>query len=202
MSAHKLRVIDGHGELDESSVAIPSREHELLETIVDLRRKLTAAKGEITKLRKVDPQAETITEVLEYWRSKTGHRRAQIPLDGSRAKVVKARLANFKPEQLRAAIDAAADYPFMGEFGQRFDEPGKGRKRRDEIELLLRDERHVEDLIALGERDRPFREYALFVRDLCRWDPAIMCALAALGDEEPHGEVLARAARWARKELG
>lgn len=194
--APELRVITGAGEVAEDLTALPSREHELLEVIVRQQRQIAALKGEITKLRKVDPDAEVIGELLEYWRSRTRHPRARIPLDGSRAKVTKARLADFEPEQLRRAIDGVAEFPFMGRFGERFCEDGPDRKRKDDLELIFRDERHVEDAMRLAAGDREHAAYRELVWRLCQVEP-VRVVLAMFGEQEPHGEVLAAAARWA-----
>lgn len=198
--APKLRVIDGNGEIDEGASVLPGDYALLVDLNAKHLRTIAALKGEITKLRRVDPQAETITEILDYWRTRTRHPKACIPLDGSRAKVTKARLADFTPDELKRAIDAAAERPWMGGFGERFCEAGPGRKRRDELELLFRDERHVEDLLALAEGDGPHRAYRRFVHDLCKRDKLVTACLAMLAEHEPHGEVLAAAAVWARSQ--
>lgn len=56
----------------------------------------------------------------------------------------------YEPDQLMAVIDAVAAFPFMGDYGKRFTDPAPGRTRRDSVELIFRDEKHVEDLLALG----------------------------------------------------
>lgn len=193
-----LRVINDHGELDEDSVAIPTREEALVEEIVELRRKLSAARGQITRLSKIDPEADKITRILERWQEKL-HPKAQVPLDGSRAKATKKMLAIYTEEQLLAAIDNAAARPWMGAFGERFCCPGPGRKLRDELEMLFRDERHVDELLVL-RADEDHLAYRRWLRDLLAEHPKLVPALGLLAVRPPHGDVLAAAAVWARSQ--
>ncbi len=203
MSAERarLRVIDGNGEIDDDAVVLPGDYALLIEQNAKHLRTIAALRGEITKLRKVDPLAETIMEIMEYWRERTGRPRAKIPLDGSRARVTKARLADFTPDQLKATIDAVAAWPFQGKFGVRFCCDGPDRKRKDELELIFRDERHIEDLLKLAQGDAEHAAYRAYVHGLCQSSPNVLLALAILGDKPPHGEVLRKAALWAHKQV-
>lgn len=196
MTGSHLRVIDGQGEVDEDSVAIPSGEAVLLDRIKHLGWELAAAKGQIAKMRAADPQAETIKVILEYWRTKTNHPKAQIPLDGSRAKAVKKMLKMYSQEQLLSVIDAVAARPYMG-YGQRFCCPGEGRQRRDDIELIFRDESHVEQLLAVAA-DEEHEAYRRWLHGVLKEHPQLIPALAVLAVMPPHGDVIAAAAIWAR----
>jgi hypothetical protein len=197
-----LRVVHGAtGEVAEDLTPIPTDVACLVDELVDLRRKLAAVRAQLTKLRTVDPDAETIMGLMEYWRERCRHPRARLPVDGARWEKTKARLADFEVGELREAIDACAAYPFMGRFGVRYCEPGPDRKRRDELTLIFRDERHVEELVGLGReraREDCHRAYGRWLHGQCRARPGLVRALALLAEREPHGEVLARAAIWAK----
>lgn len=197
-AARHLHVVDGHGELDTDSVPIPSDVALLVEEVIDLRRKVAALKGQITKLRKVDPRASEISEVLEYWllKCKGNSPRVKVPLDGSRAKAVSNMLKLYDVYQLKRAIDALAAFPWA-QYDRRYCEAGPGRVRRDELEVAFRDERHVEALLALSDGDEEHKAYRRFVHGLIQQHPLIVAALAMLGQQEPHGSVLASAAKWA-----
>src|SRR5687767_2269764 len=56
------------------------------------RRVSQALRAELSKAREDEPKAAEIREVLEDWRKQTGHPRADISLDGDRAKCVRALL--------------------------------------------------------------------------------------------------------------
>jgi hypothetical protein len=201
--APNLRVITGEGEIAEDLTAIPSDEAVLVERLKKAGREIAALKGQIARLAAADPNAETVTALLQHWQKTCGHPRAKIPLDGVRADAARKMLkAKYTPEQLRFVIDVAAEQPWMGDYGQRFTEPGDGRKRRDELTLLFRDEKHVEDLIRLGTGANTLREYRRFVHRLVQEHPKLVTALALLAAREPvRGEVLASAAMWAKGEV-
>jgi hypothetical protein len=198
-----LRVLDGDGEVTirDDLTALPSDEAALVEVIVKQRREIAALKRDAAKMAAVDPDAETISELLEYWRDKTGHAKARIPVDGRRWRIVKARLKDgFEADRLKRAIDGVVAFPFEGDYGERFTEPGPGRKRKDDIVNAMRDEELTERRIRLAEGDGPMREYRRFVFDACRQHPSLVDGLALLGGQVPDGNVLARAVVWARKE--
>lgn len=198
-----LRVITGDGELAGDLTAIPSDEAVLVERLKKAGREIAALKGQIARLVAVDPNADTVTALLQHWQKTCGHPRAKIPLDGVRADAIRKMLkAKYTPEQLRAVIDAAAEQPWMGDYGQRHPTPGEGRKRRDELTLICRDEKHVEDLLRLGTGANTLREYRRFLHRLVQEHPRLITALALLAAREPvRGEVLASAAMWAKTQV-
>lgn len=191
--------MDTHGELAEDSVPVLSDVAALTEEIVDLRRKLSAARGQITRLRAVDPRAEDVEAVLRHWREQTNHPRAAIPLDGTRADAVRRMLKLFTVQQLCTVSDVAGALPYA-HYDRRYAHPGPGRKRRDDATYLYANEARVEGLIALAERESECASYAAWLWQLCREYPRLKLMLGYLGKREPHGEVLVRAVRWAREE--
>lgn len=194
------RIIDEQGQLDLDAVAVPSREAVLTDQVVDLRRQLNASRQENTRLRKLDVDAETIMERLERWQAKC-HPRAKIPVEGKRWKVVKARLADgYTAEELDRVIDIAAELPFE-QFGRRYCEAGQGRVRRDDLVFLFADETRVDRLLA-STSDETHEEYKAFVWQALQEAPQVCSVLAMLAGREPHGEVLAAAAVWARRQAG
>lgn len=79
----------------------------LQEALTSQNRKLAAAKAEQTRAAGSEPDAADIRAVLEHWRD-TYHPKAKIPLDGERAKKVRARLGDgFTVDQLKQALDLA-----------------------------------------------------------------------------------------------
>jgi hypothetical protein len=196
-----LRVIDGNGELADDLTPILSDAAALMEVVVKQRQEIAALKRQAAKMAAVDPDAETIADTLEYWREKTGHTKAKIPVDGRRWRIVKARLKDgFEADRLKRAIDGVVAFPFEGDYGERFAEPGPGRKRKDDVVNAMRDEELTERRIRLAEGDGPMREYRRFVFNVCRQHPSLVDGLALLGGQDPNGQVLARAVVWARKE--
>lgn len=199
-----LRVIDGEGQVAEDLTAILSEEAALLEVIVRQRREIAALKGELTKLRRIDPDAEDIMTLLDYWQRECNHPRSSIEADGVRWRKTKERLANplFTPERLKRAIDGTAAFPYEGKYGERFTLPADDRRRKDDLALhIFRDEVQTERRIALAEGDGPYRAYKRLVFDAVRDNPGLVEQFAALGMVDPHGEVLARAVVWARGEV-
>lgn len=208
MSARpNLRVLDGDGEVTvrEDLTPILSETAALVEELVDLRRKLSATRGELTKLRKADPKREVICDILEHWKQRTGHLGAQVPVDGKRFKVVKARLNDgYTPDQLKRAIDGVAAFPYEGEYGKRYAEKAKGRKQKDDLALhIMCDEVQVDKRIRLAEADWSYETYRTWLYEQCQAKPNLRHALAFLASEHtPHGSVLASAALWAKHQQG
>lgn len=194
--ADDRRVIDGHGQLDLDSAIIPLDYETLERENRMLRRRNSSLQGEVTKLRVEDPQAQVVRDRLERWQRKC-HPKAKIPIDGKRWKIVKARLAEgYTPEQLDAVIDLAASMPFE-QFGNRYCEAGPGRIRRDDLTFLFADETRVDRLLA-STVDNDHEDYRRWLHGVLKEYPQLIPALAVFAVREPHGEVLAAAAIWAR----
>lgn len=85
-------------------------------------REVARLKGEATKAADADPMSVQVREVLEYWRDDLGHGRAQIPMDGERAKKTRARLAQgITVDQLKRALELASKDDWFVQRG--FDDP-------------------------------------------------------------------------------
>lgn len=185
-------------EEEDGSVILPGDYASLEQLNRKLRRENAALKGQLTLLRKVDPEAETITEVLEHWRAATNHSACAIPLDGKRAAAVAKMLKLFTPEQLKTVSDVAGRFPFE-QYGERFCCPAKGRKRRDGADFLFHDEVRVEKLLELADRENDHAEYRAWVWKSCLiHEDRVLSVLSLLGHHEPHADVLVEAVRWAR----
>lgn len=201
--ARHLRAIDGNGELIEDVTPVPSDVALLTEELIDLRRKLSAVQAKNTRLAKVSPKAEQIADVLEHWHTtvKAGSKRVKIPVDGARWKAVAAMLRHYDAEQLKACVDVVAARPFM-QYDRRYASPGPGRVRRDDITLMFRDERHVEELLAMSDEAVAERDaYARWLHGLCVSYPKLVKMLAYLARErEPHPDVLVSCALWCKEQ--
>jgi hypothetical protein len=202
----KLVAIDGAGQVDElhDQTPVPTDQALLVERLLKVERLLARRELEIRKLKMdlVEPEAEVVMNVLEFWvaRCRGGSKRVKIPLTGQRAWLTLQRLKdNYTPEELKRAILVAEQMPFV-HFGRRYCEAAPGRERKDDIIDLFRDEARVDKLLRLEFDTTGHKAYEHFVYDLTKSDPGVMAALAVLGAQAPHGEVLARAAAWAHKQ--
>ena len=221
MAEPHLRVVDGNGEIDDDARVLPGDYALLVEQNAKHLRTIAALKGQLARLRKVDPQAATIEKVLVHWKLKCRGptSRVQLPLDGARADAVRKALrrlieADEDPElasaakhaeaaqaaearaveRILAAIDGCARFPFE-RYGEHFGEPGPGRKRRDELVYILANEVRMEKLADLIEYDERRRAYQAELWRMLQSQPNLRLVLATLGPE-PEGEILARAVRW------
>jgi hypothetical protein len=208
-----LRVVtvNEQGQVDEQGY-LPSDYLLLVEENRKLIREKAALKGQLTKLRKVDPQAETIEGLLVYWRNRLRGPAStvDISLDGKRADKVRKAIARCveadqceegdpverAAERIRTAIDGCAMFPFEGAYGRRFSEQVKGSIRKDDLAYVLRDGPKQEQFEALREADEKRIAYA---RDLHRrlLEQPNLKALLATFDPEMC-EILCRAIRWAQ----
>lgn len=219
-----LRVIDGAGEVVQEDGSVLPQDYALQdEEIRRLRRQVSALKGQISRLQRVDPQAATIERVLTYWKLKLRGptSRVQTPIDGKRAEAVRRmlkqlienmddpELANPKAaahaeatqraeaaavERIMAAIDGCARFPFE-RYGEHYAEPAPGLKRRDELTYILANEVRMEKLADLIEADERRIAYAAELWRRVQTQPNLKLILASFGPE-PSGEILARLVRW------
>lgn len=153
MQAHeaRIRLVDTTtGEVVEED------ERDLLieQLQADLKGKQLAVsrlKRELKELRAVEPEAQTIREILEYWRSRCLPG-ATLAIGGKRWEKVRARLKDklddrepWTPGELRLAVDGALLDPWLS---------GRDRHSRGylDAETIFRDAEQVERLrdLALG----------------------------------------------------
>lgn len=98
------------------------------------------------------PKGKEIVDLFERWKQGSGHPKALLGLN--RMKLIKARLKDGYPikgdneASLELAIDGICAYPYAV-YDKRFAE-GRKQDRRDDFELALKDEKHVESLARLG----------------------------------------------------
>jgi hypothetical protein len=190
-----------------------------------LRASRNAFKGLLTKMQRVDPQAEVIEATLAYWRV-TCHgprSRVETPLDGKRADAVRKtikRLVEHDPDpelanpdaeaqaaalcsatdravaHIKQAVDAAARFPFEGRYGRRFAEMAPGLKRKVDIVYILRDEIKLEQFANLMEGDARRIAYAHDLHARLVAQPNLRLVFASL--DPSMGEILCRAIKWAQ----
>lgn len=99
-----------------------------------------------------------IVALFARWQQGSGHSKAK--LGGPRTKLVKARLkdgyevtGDGNEADLELAIDGICSHPFAS-YDRRSPVERSGYKRKDDFELALRDEKHVETLARLGWKAR------------------------------------------------
>jgi hypothetical protein len=227
MTERAFRVINGDGELDESSAVLPKDYALILEENRRLLRVVAGYKAQIAKLMREDPQAEYVEAVLAYWK-RVCHgpdSRVLIPMDGKRADAVRKALkwiidsdedpllaspkkdehrealeaaTERATERIRAAIDGAARFPYEGRYGMRFAEAGDGLQKKVDIRYILRDEAKIDQFQALFEADDKRRAYAHELHARLKAQPQLRLVLASLNPEM--GEILARAIRWCQSQ--
>jgi len=222
--APKFRVIDGGGGEVVLGDVVPDDYALLEEANRKLRREVAAYKGQLSRLRKVDPQAATIERILTHWRDRCygPTSRVETAIDGKRADVVRKTLKRLiendedpelanpdkeahaeatqraearAVERVMAAIDGAAKHPYEGAYGKRFAEATPGAKRKVDIVYLLRDEVKLEQFVALIEADERRIAYRAELWRMLQSSPQLRLVLASLGPE-PFGEIVAQAIRW------
>jgi len=72
--------------------------------------------------RERDPQRAIIIEIFEHWQERCKHPNARF--DGRRFDLIKGRLKQFKPAELKMAIDGAAVDAYVDSKGKRHDRLG------------------------------------------------------------------------------
>ena len=102
------------------------------------------------------PNGREIQELFARWQAGSGHHKTKLGLN--RIKLVKARLKDGYPikgedeASLELAIDGICAYPYA--VYDRRSATGRKQDRRDDFELALKDEKHVESLARLGWKAR------------------------------------------------
>lgn len=88
-------------------------------TLTTVERQVRFYKAELSKAHEDDPKSQEIKSILETWKHVSGKKRAKIPLDGDRAKLVRTMTRTFAADDLIEAIRGAGLAPYM-RFGKRF----------------------------------------------------------------------------------
>lgn len=188
------------------------------------RATIGALKGQITIQNRVDGLDGVIEGLLIHWRNtlRGPDSSVCVDIDSKRGEAVRKRLkalikGDDDPElanpdktaredaldlaaqraaiRIQAAIDGCARAPFAGAYGKRYAEAGPGRRRKDELVYIVRDEVSMERFEAIVEAEPRRLAYRAFLADEIRRSPSLRAILASLG---PYcdGEILARCVRW------
>jgi hypothetical protein len=84
---------------------------------------------------------KAVQDLFTYWQQRCGHEQAK--LTDERRRKIQARLRQgYTVDQIRAAIDGAAEHAFVNEEGKRF----------DDLELICRNGSKLEDFIGRGSK--------------------------------------------------
>ena len=204
--ARHLRVVNPEtGELTEGAgaelVALRAKLEDTEAALAKECRTSQALRNQLSAQKRRAANAEQVRDVLDYWHRKCrgSSARVKVPVDGKRGDAVRKMLATFSVDELKEAVDGAAAFPFQ-HYDRRFCEAGPNRERRDDLDFICADERRVEKLRDLIGMDHAHRRYRAFVWECVRRDPSVLPALVLLASLDPHGEVLAAAARWAKEQ--
>jgi hypothetical protein len=220
-----FRVIDGEGQVDDDTAVVPADYGLLLEANRKHLREIAGLKGQISRMTKVDPLAETIEAALIYWKLRCHgpNSRVQIPLDGARAAVVKKTLARLVEadddpplastdkaeravalesatdralDRIKQAVDGAARKPFEGAYGKRFPEQLPGTRRKVDLVYILRDEVKMEQFVSIVETDELRQAYRAELYRQLTTRPGMLALFASLQPE--HSEIICASIRWAQ----
>lgn len=188
------------------------------------RATIGALKGQITIQNRVDGLDDVIEGLLIHWRNtlRGPDSSVCVDTDSKRGESVRKRLkaliqadpdpglanpdkaqregalehaAERAATRIRAAIDGCARAPFAGAYGKRYAEPGPGRRRKDELAYLVKDEVNMERFEAIVEAEPRRLAYRAELADRLKREPNLRLVLASLGPF-CDGEILARCVRW------
>jgi hypothetical protein len=112
-------------------------------TQITLERQITKLRTDLSRAAEADPKSEQIRGILDYWKVKTGHTRARVPLTGERAKLVKGKLRTYKVAELMEAIDGLSLLPYVRN-GKRV-AYGHSTERYDQLDHCIGDEKRIEN---------------------------------------------------------
>jgi hypothetical protein len=127
---------------------------ELTETIKSQAIDIARRQSTINSLRRAQteerpPEYDEAMEVAEHWRTVLAPRARE--LNGTRVQAVIARIKHFSKTELIKAIDGYAYRPNIRD-GKRV-RPDQGGKRWVELDLIMRDAKHVETGIEIYEAE-------------------------------------------------
>ena len=150
--------------VDPQSGAIPTTARDTIAGLLEIVEKAGRTIGSLERRIKEEedpdhhPQGKDIRWLFEQWQEGSGHHKAK--LGGPRVKLIKARIRDGypvrsdKPEpSLELAVYGICAYPFAS-YDHRSATEKAGYKRKDDFDLAMRDEKHVESLARLGWKAR------------------------------------------------
>jgi hypothetical protein len=100
-------------------------------------RRIAEQARQINDIQEVDPKADDIREVVEYWKMRLGHPKTRFSIHDSRADAVRNALKFRDKEDLLLAIDGLALLPYVGEKGRTSNPLAPGAERHDRIGIAL-----------------------------------------------------------------
>ena len=99
-------------------------------------------------------EAAVVIDVIEYWAAKTGHTKAKVSAAGARADAVRKGLRlGHSPDELKEAIDGAAEFPFV--VNKSRSRTGTEKQRYDDLPTVFRDEVQIARMRKLAQRVPP-----------------------------------------------
>lgn len=107
-----------------------------------VRREVSGLRAELTRQRNESPEGYKAKALFRYWVARCEKPEKRVVFGEKRMKVVIARLREYDATYIARAIDGAAVGCFVGDNGTRY----------DDIELICRDEVHLEKFYDLAER--------------------------------------------------
>lgn len=120
-----------------------------------LERQIRAMERDRAAEREKDPQRAEIMRLIELWKLRTNHPRANVNA-GDRFDVVKARLMEgYSVEQIELAIEGISAWPYVGPEGRM--RAGKATQRHDRLGIALGGGESLERFGVLGWQARKER---------------------------------------------
>ena len=179
---------------------VMARVERLEEAQALLEKDIAGKRSEIKRLQRQQDERvrdaesyETACEVALYWQ-RVCEPKAREPLNVRRLEPTLARLNHYTPAELRQAIDGYAARPYVVN-GRRVAQ-GAPDQRYCDLDLIMRDAKHVDTGLRIAEREQQYREV---LAEGGPAEPEEMNAQLELHEETPSlGDIGQRAIRYAR----
>lgn len=147
--------------LEEINGMLEKQKEDLKEEVKALQQELTVQlmqKGKLKAARERElgegAEAAVVIDVIEYWASRTGHERAKVSAAGARADAVRKGIRlGHEVEELKEAIDGAAEFPFV--VNKERSRTGTEKQRYDDLPTVFRDEVQIARMRKLAQRVPP-----------------------------------------------